>query len=125
MNRFNTIVVGILLLLPVLSATSFAQSFNNMAPSWSPDGKKIVYYSKQTGNNEILIMNADGSDRQQLTDNPEALVNYLDILIANGLLEDDTKSIISNAVSQLSDPAERMKMALYLILISPDYAILK
>ena len=60
-----------------------------------------------------------------MTDDPSALIDYLDILLANGLLETDTKAIINNAVSQLNDPGERLQMALYLILISPDYAILK
>ncbi|MEM6396943.1 MAG: DUF1800 family protein [Bacteroidota bacterium] len=58
-------------------------------------------------------------------DQPQALVNYLDIILANGLLEEDTKSIITHAVSQLETPQERLRMALYLIFISPDYAILK
>ncbi|MEO1261692.1 MAG: DUF1800 family protein [Bacteroidota bacterium] len=60
-----------------------------------------------------------------LTSDPTALIDYLDILLANGLLESDTKAIINDAVSQLNDADERLQMALYLILISPDYAILK
>lgn len=39
-------------------------------PSWSPDGKRIVFWSDRDGNNEIYIMNADGSDAVRLTDNP-------------------------------------------------------
>lgn len=34
--------------------------------SWSPDGR-IVYYSKASGNDDIWIMNGDGSDPKQLT----------------------------------------------------------
>lgn len=37
-------------------------------PSWSPDGSKIVYTSSKTGNEEIWIMNADGTGKTQLTD---------------------------------------------------------
>lgn len=37
-------------------------------PSWSPDGSKIVYTSSKTGNEEVWIMNADGSGKTQLTD---------------------------------------------------------
>lgn len=37
--------------------------------SWSPDGK-IIYASGITGNAEIWSMNADGSDKKQLTGNP-------------------------------------------------------
>ena len=33
-----------------------------------PDGSKIVFTSKRDGNYEIYVMNADGTDRAQLTD---------------------------------------------------------
>src|SRR5262245_54296489 len=42
------------------------------APSWSPDGSRIVYMCRIGGGTadfEICSMNADGSDRRQLTDN--------------------------------------------------------
>jgi len=49
-------------------------------PHWSPDGQKIVYTSGIDGemwdnilgnaSYEIYVMNADGSNRIQLTDNP-------------------------------------------------------
>ncbi len=38
-------------------------------PSWSPDGKKIVFVSQRDGNNEIYVMNADGSEQKRLTNN--------------------------------------------------------
>ena len=37
-------------------------------PSWSPDGDRIVYASTSSGQTQIWIMNADGSDQRQLTD---------------------------------------------------------
>ena len=45
---------------------------NNNAPVYSPDGKWIAFNSlRNHGQADIYIMRADGSDLQQITDNPE------------------------------------------------------
>lgn len=67
----------------------------------------------------------DYSATLALIDNPTAFIDRLDILLANGLLSTDTKGVIRDAMTQLETPQEKLRMALYLILISPDYAILK
>jgi hypothetical protein len=36
---------------------------NNYSPVWSPDGKKIAFVSGRDGNDEIYIMNADGTNQ--------------------------------------------------------------
>ena len=52
------------------------EMFNDKAPRWSPDGRRIafrsVYHFRNSvnpKNYEIYVMNADGSDVTQLTDN--------------------------------------------------------
>ena len=36
---------------------------------FSPDSKKIVFVSDRDGNNEIYVMNMDGSPQKRLTQN--------------------------------------------------------
>lgn len=41
---------------------------NSDDPSWSPDGKKILFSTGRSGRNELWVMNADGSDPKRLSD---------------------------------------------------------
>jgi Tol biopolymer transport system component len=41
-------------------------------PSWSPDGRKIAFTSDRDGNDEIYVMNPDGSGQKRLTRSPGA-----------------------------------------------------
>ncbi|MDX9972681.1 MAG: DPP IV N-terminal domain-containing protein [FCB group bacterium] len=51
--------------------TADAQAPSTLAegdePSFSPDGKKIVFVSRRTKNNDVWLMNVDGSAQTQLT----------------------------------------------------------
>ncbi|MBI1928203.1 PD40 domain-containing protein [Candidatus Poribacteria bacterium] len=42
----------------------------NLQPAWSPDGAKIAFVSTRDGNNEIYVMNADGTNPMNLTHHP-------------------------------------------------------
>ena len=39
----------------------------NATPSFSPDGKRLYFFSNRTGNNQIWVMGPDGSHQRQLT----------------------------------------------------------
>ena len=41
---------------------------NSDDPSWSPDGKKILFSTGRSGRNELWMMNADGSGQRRLSD---------------------------------------------------------
>ncbi len=43
-----------------------AHSYNNAAPTWSPDGRQIAFLTDRTGQWEIWVMNADGSNQRPL-----------------------------------------------------------
>ena len=63
-----------------------------------------------------------------LARDPEVLINRLDILFTHGMLSDRTRQIIKDAITPLiSDNYRynRTRLALYLMMISPDYAIMK
>ena len=72
-----------------------------------------------------ISLKLDFSDELALSNNPESLVDRLDILLAAGQLSLDTKKIIAEAVAQAETPEEKVDMAIYLIMISPEYAVLK
>ena len=43
------------------------------APSWSPDGRQIAFYSEQAnGKADLFVMNADGTGRRPLVETPTA-----------------------------------------------------
>lgn len=74
--------------------------------------------------NPALVIN----ELRELADEPEALINRLDIMFTHGQLTENTKAIIKEAILDLKWDdvnGDRVKMALYLLFISPDYAILK
>ncbi len=41
---------------------------NDIDPTWSPDGSMIAFASSRSGARQLFIMNADGTDVQQVTD---------------------------------------------------------
>jgi Tol biopolymer transport system component len=47
-------------------------AFADLEPSWSPDGKRLVFFTDRDGNQEIYVMNADGSSQANLSRNAAA-----------------------------------------------------
>ncbi|NIV12097.1 MAG: hypothetical protein GWN62_12730, partial [Aliifodinibius sp.] len=60
---FCVTVFGFLLTVSIANS----QKVGAIAPSWSPDGSKLVYSSNRDGNWEIYVINADGSNARRLT----------------------------------------------------------
>jgi len=47
----------------------------NEEPTWSPDGRHIAFTSTRTGQRDVFVMHADGSEQKRLTNNGRE--NYL------------------------------------------------
>ncbi|MBU2616140.1 MAG: hypothetical protein KKC19_03480 [Nanoarchaeota archaeon] len=45
-------------------------------PSWSPDGKLIAFSSRRTGDGEIYVMDAQGNNQKNISQNPETEEAY-------------------------------------------------
>jgi len=54
----------------VLPSVPSATDGQDLWPSWSPDGTKIAFASTRDDNDEIYIMNADGSDQTNISNDP-------------------------------------------------------
>jgi TolB protein len=47
-------------------------NIENAYPHWSPDGSRIAFQSNRDGNDEIYVMNSDGSHPVRLTNNTQS-----------------------------------------------------
>ena len=65
----------------------------------------------------------DLSEFEMLASDPAALVDRLDVLFTYGQMSADTKSVIVGILNDFPDLALRAKTAIYMVLISPDYAV--
>ena len=65
----------------------------------------------------------DLSYELSLAFSPENLIDHLDLLFTHGQMSSGTRSTILEALNLLSTSEDRVKMALYLILTSPEYVV--
>lgn len=96
-----------------------------------------AYFRGQCNSQEFEQTDKEGTDDAEdffqmdytvlydLAGDADLLIEHLDIVLANGLLTGGTKKIIKDAIVQLQDEEQSIRMATYLIMISPDYVILK
>ncbi len=110
------------------SATSIA--FINQVDSWTfPQYQSIL----KTWDLEMEGRALDFEALRYYAQDSEVLINQLDKLFTHGQLSKETRQLMRNAIDPIVNGWNadfkytdlRVKMALYLLLISPDYAILK
>ena len=56
-------------------AQSTPENFLNINPSWSPDGRRLVFESRRHGNVELYVINADGTGERRLTHSLSEVAN--------------------------------------------------
>lgn len=77
-------------------------------------------------NHPYVTYNID--ELKTLARDPEVLINRLDVLFTYGMLSERTRQIIKEAITPLISGDyrdDRVRLAIYLMMISPDYAIMK
>lgn len=67
----------------------------------------------------------DLEEEYNMASDAPALVERMNLILSGGLFSADTKNAIIQAVEQLSDPIEKVKAALFLSFIAPEYSIQK
>jgi len=71
---------------------------------------------------------ANYDELERLGRDSEAIVNYLDKNLTRGMMSEDTRNIIKTAIDPLiygDFTFDRLRLAAYLTLISPDYTVLR
>ena len=58
-----------------------------------------------------------------LASSPQALVDHLDLVLTYGTMTQQTRQAILAAIEPEDVPRERVLMAIYLVMASPDYAV--
>lgn len=95
----------------------------NKVNEWAVWGYVMDDWEKD---NPHVTYNLD--ELKSLARDPEALVNRLDMLFTHGSLSQYTRDLIKEAITPFIENdyrQDRVRLALYLILISPDYNIMK
>jgi Tol biopolymer transport system component len=72
-NRFDTPLSGDIFVMPSFGLPQVQLTHarpDDAQSAWSPDGRRIAFKSRRNGNNELYVMDADGSDETRLTNSP-------------------------------------------------------
>jgi uncharacterized protein (DUF1800 family) len=96
----------------------------NRVNDWAVRGELLYTFEE-----ESFLTTPDYSELLKHAAYPDALINQLDVLLTHGQLSEETREIIRKAIEPFSvNPVGnlfRLRMALYLFMISPDYTVLR
>ncbi len=75
--------------------------------------------------NPALEVRLDLTDEIGIASNVRALIDRLDLILMYGNMSMPMRSVLLRALEQRHSPAERARLAVYLISISPEYCVVK
>ena len=97
-------------------------------------GLPNTFYTLITSTNGTGSFRLSLAEQEAIAGNTAALMDNLNLLLTHGMMSNDTRAAILTAVNGLTTAMvpsgsnlnrERAKLAVYLTLLSPDYAVLK
>lgn len=65
------------------------------------------------------------SDELAIINNTNVLIDRLDLLLTHGMLSTHTRNVIFTAIDDVEEAEDKLNLALWLFMISPDYVVLK
>ncbi|MEL6971329.1 MAG: DUF1800 family protein [Bacteroidota bacterium] len=118
------------LVAPVFQIHNSSSSIGyiNMVNSWTFENYPLDDLTEDVnaeGANVQLATALDYTDEIALLSDPVEIVDRLNILLAAGQLSTNTQDVIVTALQSTEIEEDRLPLAIYLVLISPDFAILK
>lgn len=78
-----------------------------------------------SNDNDFHEVRLDLADEIALAPNAPALIDRLDLLMTYGNMSGQMRQIVFQAIDQIDDPQDRARVAIYLIAISPEYAVVQ
>jgi len=101
----------------------FPVGYINAVNGWTIWDNLMYSWEGNYGDVSIKLLTPD---LESIAGESEKLINALDIRFTHGQLTDETRTIIRDAITPITwSNWEKARLALYLIMISPDYNIMK
>ena len=107
--------------------TRTAIGYADMVYYWVESELLFITFTTDAADSHLTL--TDLSSLNELVKDTDALLDHLDVYLCNGQLSDHTRGIIKNKFEMynntLASLNSRIRLATYMILISPDYVVLK
>lgn len=101
--------------------------YTDMVYYWVESEILFVSYTSDALNSHITT--SDLTSLTELAKDEDALIDYLDVYLCHGQLSTNTRAIIKNQLNALapglSSIDSKIRLATYIVMISPDYVVLK